>query len=102
MTRLIAGSLASRSELRGSVALMLHDLQRDLIHKRREKELPSLHGRLVDGWGELTKLADPYAWHWVTRHLKKAGRERELRQRLLSFDWLQRKLGATDVNPHIS
>jgi hypothetical protein len=53
---------------------MLHDLQRDLIHKRREKELPSLHGRLVDGWGELTKLADPYAWRWVTRHLKEAGR----------------------------
>jgi hypothetical protein len=51
MTRLIARSLASRPELMGSEALMLHDLQRDLIHKRREKQLPSLHGQLVDSWG---------------------------------------------------
>jgi WD40 repeat protein len=81
---------------------MLHDLQRDLIHKRREKELPSLHGRLVDGWGELTKLADPYAWRWVTRHLKEARRTVELRELLFNFDWLQGKLKSTDVNALLS
>jgi WD40 repeat protein len=102
MTRLVARSLASRSELRGSEALMLHDLQRDLIHKRREEQLPSLHGQLVDSWGELTKLVDPYAWRWVTRHLKEARRTVELRELLFNFDWLQGKLKSTDVNSLLS
>jgi WD40 repeat protein len=102
MTRLIARSLASKSELRGSEALMLHDLQRDLIHKRREKQLPSLHSQLVDSWGELNKLADPYAWRWVTRHLKEARRTVELRELLFNFDWLQGKLKFTDVNALLS
>jgi hypothetical protein len=39
MTRFVARSLGTWAT--GETSLILHDLQRDLIHKRREKELPS-------------------------------------------------------------
>src|SRR5208283_5786231 len=39
MTRFVARSLATRSQRGQYDALILHDLQRDLIRKRREKEL---------------------------------------------------------------
>jgi hypothetical protein len=55
--------------------LNLHDLQRDLIHKRREKDLPGLHLRLVQAWDALPKL-DSYAWRWVGYHTVKGGRKR--------------------------
>ena len=61
MTRLVARSLATRSEVGGYETLILHDLQRDLIRKQREKNLPSLHLRLVEAWDSLPKLPDAYA-----------------------------------------
>ena len=56
MARLIARSLATRSEAGGSEALILHDLQCDLIRKRRIGKLPDLHLRLVKAWDALPKL----------------------------------------------
>src|SRR5271165_4391830 len=100
MTQLVARSLATWAA--SETSLILHDLQCDLIRKRREKELPGLHGRLVDGWGELTKLTNDYAWRRVAWHLKGAGRASELRRLLLNFDWLQAKLGATNPNALIA
>jgi len=44
MTRLAARSLGTWAT--GETSLILHDLQRDLIHKRREKDLPGLHLRV--------------------------------------------------------
>jgi hypothetical protein len=102
MTRLIARSLATRSELRGSEALMLHDLQRDLIHKRREKDLPGVHLRLVEAWDALPKLPDTYASRWVAYHLVGAGRKDDLRRLLLDFSYLQARLVATDTNALIA
>ena len=98
MARFVARSLATWSASEGADALILHDLQRDLIRKRREKELPDLHRRVVEGWGDLLKLPDTYAWHWAPWHLKQAGWTAELRQLLLDLDWLQAKLEANDVN----
>ena len=63
MTRLVARSLATWAT--DGASLILHDLQRDLIHKRREKDLPGLHLRLVEAWDALPKLPDAYAWRWV-------------------------------------
>jgi hypothetical protein len=100
MTQLVARSLATWAA--SETSLILHDLQCDLIRKRREKELSGLHGRLVDGWGELTKLTNDYAWRRVAWHLKGAGRASELRRLLLNFDWLQAKLGATNPNALIA
>jgi WD40 repeat protein len=98
MTRLVARSLATRSEAGGSEALILHDLQRDLIRKRREKELPSLHLRLVKAWDALAKPPDPYAWRWLAYHLVWAGCKHGLHRLLLDFEYLQGKLAATDAN----
>jgi hypothetical protein len=72
MKNLVARSLATWAT--DGTSLILHDIQRDLIHKRRERDLPELHGRLVNGWGDLTELPDAYAWRWVAYHLVEAGR----------------------------
>jgi len=102
MTRLVARSLGTRSVVEGCETLILHDLQRDLIRKQREKILPGLHLRLVKAWDALAKLPDPYAWRWIAYHLVQAGRKDDLRQLLLNFDYLQAKLAATDANALIA
>ena len=75
MTRFVARSLATRLEEGVHEMLILHDLQRDLIRKRCEKNLPSLHLRLVEGWDALPQLPDANAWRWMGYHLVQAGRE---------------------------
>jgi WD40 repeat protein len=100
MTRLVARSLATWTT--AGTSLILHDLQRDLIHKRREKDLLGLQLRLVEAWDALPKLPDAYAWRWIGYHMVKAGCKDDLRQLLLDFDWLQAKLAATDANALIA
>ena len=90
MARLVARSLGTWAT--DGTSLSLHDLQRDLIHKRREKNLPGLHLRLVQAWDALPKLPDAYAWRWVGYHMVKAGRKDDLRRLLLDFNYLQAKL----------
>jgi hypothetical protein len=96
MARFVARSLATRAP--GESALILHELQRDLIQKRREKELPGLHLRLVEAWGALPKLPDAYAWRWIAYHLAQAGCKDDLSRLLLDFNYLEAKLAATDTN----
>jgi APAF-1 helical domain len=93
MARLIARSLAMWEK--GETSLVLHDLQHDLFRKRREKDLPGLHFRLVQAWDALPKLPDTYAWRWGAYHMVKADRKDDLRGLLLDFDYLQGKLLAT-------
>ena len=100
MTCLVARSLATWTT--GETSLILHDLQRDLIRKRREEKLPGLHLRLLEAWNALPKLPDAYAWRWVSYHLVQAGRKDDLRRLLLNFDYLQAKLAATDRNALIA
>jgi WD40 repeat protein len=100
MTRLIARSLGTWAT--GETSLILHDLQRDLIHKRREKDLPGLHLRLVEAWNALPKLPNAYAWRWIAYHLVKAERKDDLYRILLDFDYLQGKLLATDPSALIA
>ena len=101
MARFVARSLATWSATEGD-ALILHDLQRDLIRKRRENQLQSLHSRLLEGWSDLLKLPDTYAWRWTPWHLKQAGWTAELRQLLFDFDWLKAKLETTNANALIA
>ena len=83
-------------------SLILHDLLRDLIHKRREKDLHGLHLRLVEAWDALPKLPDAYAWRWIAYHLVEAGREDDLRRLLVDFNYLKTKLAATSLNALIA
>src|SRR6202035_4776166 len=78
LTRLAARSLATWTT--GESALILHDLQRDLIYKRREKDLPGLHLRLLQACSALLKLPDTYAWRWIAYHLVEADRKDDLRR----------------------
>jgi WD40 repeat protein len=94
MARFAARSLGTWAT--GETSLILHDLQRDLIRKRSEKNLPGLHLRLVEAWDALPKLPDTYAWQWIAYHLVQAGRNDDLRQLLVNFDYLQGKLVATE------
>ena len=96
MARLATSSLAGWAM--GESALLLHDLLCDLIHKRREKDLPGLHLRLVEAWGALPKLPDAYAWRWIAYHLAQAGCKDDLSRLLLDFNYLEAKLAATDTN----
>jgi predicted nucleotide-binding protein len=73
MARLRARSLAMYAA--DETSLILHDLQRDLIRKRREGQLPGLHLRLVQAWDALPKLPDAYAWQWVGYHMMNADRK---------------------------
>jgi Apoptotic protease-activating factor 1-like, winged-helix domain len=77
MGRLVTRSLAAWGA--EEVALILHDLQRDLIYKQRENELVGLHLRLVEAWDALPELPDSYAWRWIGYHLVQAGRKERLR-----------------------
>jgi WD40 repeat protein len=95
VTRSLAGWVTGRT---GELALLLHDLHRDFIHKRRETGLSGLHLRLVEAWGALPKLPDAYVWRWIAYHLVHAGRKDDLRRLLLDFDYLEAKLAATDAN----
>jgi hypothetical protein len=70
MTLLVARSLATWAT--DGASLLLHDLQRDLIRKRREKDLLGLHLRLVEAWDA---LPNAYAWQWVAYHLMNASRQ---------------------------
>jgi len=100
MTRLVARSLATWAT--DGTSLVPHDLQRDLIRKRREGKLPGLHLRLAEAWDALPKLPDTYGWRWVAYHMLKSGREDDLRQLLLNINYLEAKLPATDVSALIA
>ena len=50
MRRLADRSLATLQQVGGNNALLLHDLQRDYIVKRRETTLFTLHARLLEGY----------------------------------------------------
>jgi WD40 repeat protein len=100
MTHLVARSLATWAT--DGSSMILHDLQRDLIHRRREKELPGLHLRLVEGWNALPKLPDAYAWRWIAYHLVRAGRKDDLCRLLLDFNYIEAKLAAAKTNALIA
>ena len=99
MARFVARSLGTWAT--AETSMILHDLLRDLIYKRREKELAGLHLRLVEVWDALPKL-NSYAWRQAAYHLVNAGRKNDLRQLLLNFDYLAAKLTATDPNALIT
>ena len=77
-------------------AFQLHDVMRAYLGSRLA-DPAVLHGRLLDVWASPYQLQEAYAWRWFAYHLVEAGRSQQLRALLLTFDWLQAKLEATDV-----
>ena len=92
---------AEESSVGVTSTLNLHDLQRDLIHKRREKVLPGLHLRLVEAWGRATETSGYLCVALDCVSLGegvKADRKGDLRRLLFDFNYLQTKLSKTNPN----
>jgi len=92
--RLDAQSLVEFDLPRG--CFRVHDILRAFLAGRAQ-EPAALHARLADAWGDPYHLPTPYAWNFLAHHLVGAGREAELRRLLLDFDWIEAKLGASDL-----
>ncbi len=84
-----------------SGTLGLHDVMRSWL-ARRVDHTGELHSRLVASWPEWRRLADEYAWRWLTWHLAQAERKPDIARILHDGQWLQAKLDATDVNSLIA
>jgi hypothetical protein len=111
LRRLVNLSLLRRDDQN---RLTLHDLQYDYVRNEgvrkqacvesvlalHERFLEAYAGRCTKGWP--TGPPDGYYFERLPWHLKEAGRTTELKQLLFNFDWLQAKLGATDVNALIA
>ncbi|KAI9129470.1 hypothetical protein ON05_034655 (plasmid) [Acaryochloris sp. CCMEE 5410] len=81
----------------------LHDLQQDYLQAQQADE-KALHQQLLEayqqscpeGWHCGPK--DGYFYKHLAHHLKQAERTDELRQLLMDYRWMQRKLEVTDIN----
>ncbi len=97
MAHFVDRSLAVRTEDEDE-ALILHDLLRDVIRRRREATLTQVHMRLLHAWDSELRLPDRYAWRWAAYHLMQANREADLRRLLSDLNYLQAKLDVAGVN----
>jgi WD40 repeat protein len=99
-TEKLVEHLADLSLLRyelSSNSIRLHDVIRSWLASQLG-DPSTLHGRLIDGWGDPHKLPDAYAWRWIAYHLAAAGRVGVLRTLLLDPEWIEAKLRATSPN----
>ncbi len=97
-TRQLAENFGRRSLLKydpTNHSIRLHDVFRTYLVQNLP-DARAAHARLVDCWGDLHNLPDPYAWRHVAHHLIEAGRRDRLRELLLDYRWLRPKLLATD------
>ncbi|WP_155395974.1 NB-ARC domain-containing protein [Methanosarcina mazei] len=75
----------------------LHDLQFDYLRAKAD-DLPGLHNKLLEAyrkkcggnWSDGPK--DGYFFKHITYHMKEAGKEEELRNLLLNFEWMNTRL----------
>jgi NB-ARC domain/TIR domain/WD domain, G-beta repeat len=98
-TEQLAENLARRALLNyDSVtqSIRLHDVCRAYLLGKLQKPA-ELHGRLIDGWGDLYRLPDCYAWRHVGQHLIESDRADRLRELLSDYAWLRAKFRAIDA-----
>src|ERR1700733_14217213 len=94
MARLASRSLATLLVNDGGdgYVLVLHDLRRDVIRKKRMYELPALHERLARCWQPFPEPGDSYCWRFFALHLIGAGEEKRLKRCLTDFRYIASKL----------
>jgi hypothetical protein len=81
----------------GTGTVRIHDVMRACFAALLGHETAATHSRLLGAWADVRQLPHRYAWRWLGTHLVAAGRGDEFRALLLDFDWLRRKLDATDI-----
>lgn len=96
----LEASLATRDT---SGAVMLHDLQLDYVRSQatnleelNRRLLNAYKAKLFHGWG--SGPDDGYYFGSLAYHLQEAGESKELRELLLSPDWLQTKLDRGSIS----
>jgi hypothetical protein len=87
--------------------VLFHDLQHDYVLSQCH-DMPSLHNRLLDSYGQLCcnhwpdGPVDGYFFEHLVYHLMNARREAEAKRLMLTFAWLRARMSATDVNGLLS
>lgn len=74
----------------------LHDVLRSFA-LAQVRDAAAAHRRLVETWTDPYRLPDDYAWRWLAFHLVQGEQRERLRELLLDFDWIKKKLDATDA-----
>ena len=95
LSRLHDASLTEFDLSTGTVRV--HDVMRACFTTLLGQDAAAAHSRLLSAWPDFRALPHRYAWRWFGHHLLEAGRGDELRAFLLDFDWIRRKLDATDI-----
>lgn len=91
----------------GKGMVRLHDLQGDYV-RQEARDVKARHERLLEAYAEICENGwasgpdDGYFFEQLSVHLPAAGREQELKELLLNFEWLQAKLQFTDVSSLIA
>jgi hypothetical protein len=87
-------------------AFGIHDNVRHFLLRETNAAVQAEHGRLADLLIAAFRSRDSaaarpdllkYAYHYLLRHLKDAGRQDELDRVLLDFDWMEAKLRAAGI-----
>ena len=81
----------------GAGDVRIHDVMRECFASLLGDDAAAAHARLLGAWPDVRLLPHRHAWRWLGHHLMGAGRSAELRALLLDFDWIRRKLAATDI-----
>jgi WD40 repeat protein len=79
-----------------AATVRLHDVVRSYLSTQLVQRA-ELQLKLTKTWGDAHSLPHAYAWRWLSYHLMEAGQSEKLRQLLLDFKWLQKKLEATNT-----
>jgi hypothetical protein len=106
---LVERALMRRDSCNGRPCYYLHDLYHHYLRStRKEEDLIFLHQRLLDTYRECCRYDwasgpdDGYFFQYLPYHLAKAGKDSELHDLLLSYNWLAAKLRATNIQAVIA
>jgi WD40 repeat protein len=101
--RLYELSLLLRLDRQAGV-IRLHDVIRGFLLKRRERDLPEIHRRLLEAsrpasgrWADLPS-EETYLWQHLIHHLLGAGERGTGRELLLDFHFVCSKIVTVDIN----
>jgi WD40 repeat protein len=90
----VSRSLLGRNSNRQYI---LHDLQFDYIRKMCPSIMEA-NKLFLTKLGDPLQLTHPYAWNYYIWHLLEAGRRERAVALLQSYEWIESKLAATDIN----
>ncbi|MFO1434174.1 MAG: NB-ARC domain-containing protein [Candidatus Competibacteraceae bacterium] len=101
-------ALMRRDNCNGKPCYYLHGLYHHYLYIQKEEDLTFLHQRLLDTYQRYCNYDwasgpnDGYFFQYLPYHLAKAGKNSELHDLLLNYNWLAAKLRATNIQAVIA